>query len=569
METMVAKALLEKLNNLTDWQAAVIFAVVGFAVFSMGLNTPFQGDDIPQIVNNPVVHSVSHIKLLFEGGTFYNGRGIMPLDGVYYRPLMMTAFAILYTLFGPHALAFHVLQLLLCIGSAVILYFILKNFIKQSLALFLALIFLVHPIDSQVAYQIAALQDALFFFLGITALWLLMRSSSKRSLFVVVLFLLLSMLAKETGLLFLAMALLCLFLWDRKRLYPFVAIMAAPVILYFVLRYNAVGTLTNPANAPIDKLGLIGRLMTAPSIMMFYLGKLLFSFKLASAYYWVHPHLSVPYVLVPLLVDTIIVALIIYTGIAIQRRASKSKLTAFVFFATWSALGIILTLQITPLDMTASDRLFYFPMAGILGMTGVALSVFRPRVGMAYALLVAVVIVGLLGIRTAIRGRDWSSPYKLAVADVAASKEDYVAYTNIASRLLQQGEYSKARTYSLRSISVFPDSGNYNDLGLSLYGLHDYPAAETAFYHGLRYDNDALIYENLTRVAYVYGSVPQNKQLFLHALQKFPQDSTLWLNLALWEERYDNNADARFAVSKAAEYGQVPQSAYVRIMSGQ
>src|SRR5437899_1611365 len=113
---------LARINRLTAWQAAIIIAVVGLAVFFTGLKNPFMGDDLPQIVNNPVVHSITNIRLFFEGSTFYTGQGLAPLSGSYYRPLMTTIFSLLYTIFGIHTLTFHLFQFVLCIGVAIILY---------------------------------------------------------------------------------------------------------------------------------------------------------------------------------------------------------------------------------------------------------------------------------------------------------------------------------------------------------------------------------------------------------------------------------------------------------------
>jgi hypothetical protein len=42
--------MLAKINKINTWQAALIIAVVGFAVFFRGLTNPFQGDDFNQII---------------------------------------------------------------------------------------------------------------------------------------------------------------------------------------------------------------------------------------------------------------------------------------------------------------------------------------------------------------------------------------------------------------------------------------------------------------------------------------------------------------------------------------
>ena len=72
-----------RINKLKTWQAALIIAVIGFAVLYTGLNHPFfLIDDLDQIVNNTPVHSIKNIGLFFKGATFYNGQGLDPLTGV-------------------------------------------------------------------------------------------------------------------------------------------------------------------------------------------------------------------------------------------------------------------------------------------------------------------------------------------------------------------------------------------------------------------------------------------------------------------------------------------------------
>lgn len=218
--------MLEKIERLKNWQASLIIAILGFVVYFDGLKNQFQGDDTSQIVNNIPVHSITHIRIFFEGGTFYNGGGLTSLTGVYFRPLMTTVYSSIYTIFGAQPFYFHLVQLLLCIGSTIILFLFFRFSFKPLLALFLALFFLVHPIDSQVVYAIPSMQDALYFFFGILALCLLIKFKSTRSMLLAALCLFLSLLAKETGILFVVMALVYLFWWDRKKCTYFWALLS-------------------------------------------------------------------------------------------------------------------------------------------------------------------------------------------------------------------------------------------------------------------------------------------------------------------------------------------------------
>ncbi len=532
--------MLDKINKLTNWQVALIIVALGLVVFFSGLNNPFQGDDIGQILNNTPVHSVQNIRLFFEGSTFYDG-GSGNLIGVYYRPLMTTVFSVLYTLFGPHPVYFHLFQMLLGIGSAVFLYLFFRYSFKPALALCLSLIFLLHPLSSQVLFAIPAMQDALFFFFGILAMWLLVRFHSAKSLILVATCLFLSLLSKESGMLFVIMTLLYLCWWERKRLLPFIGIITGPIIVWFVLRVSAVGLfahITSNPNAPIQKLGLLDRLMNLPSIELFYINKFFFPYRLASGYYWVHSSYSFRYFLLPLLIDLVVVALVIYVGLLIRRKAAKSQFFTYVFFAAWMSIGLLLSAQILPSDMTVSESWFYFPMVGVLGMIGTAWAAFPPRIRLNRSVMLAVmiVIIGLLGVRTGTRGLEWRSEYILAKHDIAVSPENFSAYISLANSLTNQGKYEQAKAAAEKSIDLYPTFSNYYDLGVVSVNLGDYSGAYNAYSNSLKYQtgNRLQTYERAALLALVtQANQEDTKQLLTRATEEYPQASNLWLYRAI------------------------------------
>ena len=144
-------------TTVTTLKAAIIIAILGVVVFFSGLSGQFLGDDSTQIVNNIPVHSVTNIGTYFNGSTFYDGQA--KLGGVYYRPLMTTTFSVLYALFGANPFSFHLVQLLLHILCAFVLFLVLRYFLWSSTSLALALVFLLHPITSQAVFSIACTQS--------------------------------------------------------------------------------------------------------------------------------------------------------------------------------------------------------------------------------------------------------------------------------------------------------------------------------------------------------------------------------------------------------------------------
>lgn len=552
--------MLQKINKITTWQASLILVLTGFLVYFVGLKNQFIGDDNGQIVNNPVVHSIANIHLFFLGGTFYIGKGIAPLYGNSFRPLMTTVFSFIYTLFGSHPIYYHLFQLALWIGASIILYLILRYYLSLAVSLFLSLVFLVHPMNSQIVFAIATMQDTLFIFFGLLALWLLLKFESIKSLIFVAICLFLSLLSKESGVFFIASALLYLTIFKRnKRLLEFMGIMVLPIVTYLILRVNAIGLLGHIKTAPIDSLSLAGRLFTLPSILLFDITKFIFPLKLASAYYWTYPSFSFAHFLIPLFVDVAVIVLIICIGQKIHKIASRKMYKTYLYFALWSAIGLVLTTQIVPLDMTVCETWFSFSMVGVLGMIGVALSVFKPRIKPVWILIIAIIIVGSLGLRTAVRGVDWNSPYTLALKDITVSKEDYNAYESIATELINQNNYSEAKLYVDKSIKIYPTYINYYSLGLILTYENNYSGAMNAYEFGLMLGNDININQNLAALTLVTGDFQTNKQIMLRALQTFPHDSNIWMYLAILEERNNDNTNAKIAIANAQAYGQVPQ----------
>ncbi len=556
--------MLAKINKITTLQATIIIAVVGIIVFVTGLTRPFLGDDLTQIVNNIPVHSITHIRLFFESGTFYNGLG---LTGAYYRPLITTVFSLLYTLFGPHPIYYHLLQLFLCISSATLLFLVFRYSFKPVISLILSLIFLVHPLNSQVAFAIPSMQDALFFFFGILSFWLLLRFKSRKSLTFVAGCLFLSMLSKETAVVFIVMLIIYLFWFNRERLYAFIGIMILPIGIYLALRINAIGLIGHSTVAPIDNLSLAGRLFTAPSVVLFFISKLVFPWRLATAYYWIHPTFSFRYFIMPIVVILMLAGLAIYVGNSLRQKVSKAKYYTYLFFAAWTVVGILPYLQIIPLDMTIYEAWFYFSIVGILGMLGIVIEAYK--VSLKWIVIISIVVIGPLGVRSAFRGLDYSSEYSLSSKDIIASPSDYVAYNNVAGILLGQGKAKLAKSYAQKSVKIFPTSLNLNNLGLSFANTGNYSLAEATYNQGLNYNSfyRQSIYENLADLTIVYGNASSDSQFFTKAVKLFPQDPKIFLYLAIVEDEYNDNPQAKVYITKAAALGQVPQVIYNDIMN--
>ncbi|HPF31128.1 MAG TPA: hypothetical protein PLO25_02365 [Candidatus Saccharibacteria bacterium] len=556
--------LIKKINQIKSWQVAIVIALIGLAVFFSGLNGGFQGDDTDQIIKNEAIRSLSNIGHFFSSSTFWNGERLV---GDFYRPMMTTTYAFIYALFGTNPIGFHVVQLILYMACAFFLFLFLRTFFKPTVALFLALIFLVHPINSQPVFSIPSMQEPLMFLSGISALYLLTISNNTKRLFLVAFLLFLSLMSKETAVIFICLAVLYEFLYDRERLFIFIKIISAPIILFLILRISAVGLRNITLSAPIDLLSFGERMITVPSIIMFYINKFFFPCELATSYYWTYKTITFEGFVIPLVLVLLLFVGFTYAGFLIYKNKNKKDFFAYIFFGLWTILGMSPHLQIIALDMTACETWFIVPMVGFLGILALIFKNFLPKVQPCIVLTLAIILLILLGARTNIRGLDYQSQVTLSLKDITVTEKNYLAMNNLAKYYIDHNEPKKAQQYAEKSVEYFPAVSNYINLGVIKMKQKDYVGAKEAYMKALSFYPLRVTYENIAIVNFAVGESSENIAFLKKALSDFPNDSRLWNYLAIEEARVGNNDGAKNAILNAYRVGPIPPELYDSIIN--
>jgi hypothetical protein len=416
------------------------------------------------------------------------------------------------------------------------------------------------------------MQEVLFFFFGITALSLLsIPKPQKYTLLLVAISLFSSLLSKETGILFAMMTIAYAGFFNRKRLFLLLGSSLAVIIIYLLLRFNAVGLLTKSAAAPIDKLTLLQRFYNMPLIFLFYIKTFLFPLNLASSYQWAYKQISIQTFFLPLAADLLFLTAIFVFGVFLYKKYEHKYVKTYSFFALWFILGILLHLQIIPLDVTAAERWFYFPIVGILGMAGALVEAFNIDSRKNWKIVCIAILLVLLSVRTFIRSFDWRDEFTLDSHDIKVSQDAYDLENGLSAELNKQGKSEEGRIHAERSIALFPYFTNYINLGTSYIGLKDYRSAKDAYLKALQYGDYYMVYENLGGLTLIVGNTNENIAFLKNSLQKFPQDAKLWLYYAIMEFRLGNIDIAKAAVANAHTYDQGSESDffYYKIMNNQ
>lgn len=150
-----------------DYCHVAILAAVTFLLYSNTLQVPWYFDDINNIVDQPPLNSLEQVFRLL-----LSSRGVVKLT-----------FAMNYNLGGLYLPGFHLVNILIHAGSAIILYLILKRVFRESVVFpFLcALVFAVHPVQTQAVTYIVQRMTSLSGFFFLLALYFYIRFKENRS----------------------------------------------------------------------------------------------------------------------------------------------------------------------------------------------------------------------------------------------------------------------------------------------------------------------------------------------------------------------------------------------------
>ena len=464
------------------------YAVLGllFLSFIPYLNTlgnAFVYDDVPQLLENPYVHSFRYLGKIF-GSTVWTFQGAQGVTN-YYRPLMSFAYAVIYHFTGPIVFGFHLLNLVLHAAIVVLLFFLTKRlFGDRLMAVASAGLFAVHPIHTESVAWIAGLPDlelGLFLLLTFLLYLQLDRTGSQRpapwSAYVAMLAIyVLALLSKEQALVLPAILAVYEHFYraDRgasspriklSRYLPLFAIAGA----YLAFRIFGFGGFAPSVSRP--ELSWRGVILSAIALVGNYLWKLIWPLHL-SAFYIFHASNSVrdPHVLAGLAGLLICLSLFAW----LWRDAHDLS-----FACIWmgALLAPVLNARWLPAAVFA-ERYLYLPSIGFCWLVAwAATKAWRAapsekpsptRRLLWQTMPVAIGIIAILyTVRTIQRNRDWRDDETVYRRILDEQPEAQFIRTNLGVVYFDRGDMAGAEREWLASLGPLPPyASTLNDLGL-------------------------------------------------------------------------------------------------------
>lgn len=452
----------------------LLLMAAGFLVYLNSFGAPFIFDDIHMIVKNPDIKSWAAISDMFDRARF-----------VYYG-----TFALNYALGGLHVFGYHLVNVIIHILSALILYGIVKQTLtlpifedrfqheSRELSFAISLLWLIHPLQTASVTYISQRAESL---MGLFYLFVLYCSTrgfqSKRPLgwyAASILSAILGMATKQAIVSVPAVVFLydCVFISKSfhqvlKRRFFFYTMLTLAVSVTPVGFFGSYGT-SGSAGFSYKAMTWAEYAMTQPAVILHYIKLVFWPSPLCLDYVWPivtnFREVIVPGSILLLLIGSVLWLLLYHP------RAGFLGASFFIMLGPTSS--------IVPIADAAFEHRMYLPLASIVAGAVLGIDELFHRLSQRSAqgkfdegtiLLIRkgffLFVVLALSCLTLFRNYDYRSDLSIWEDTVKKRPENPRAHNNLGYALFARGDFDGARQHFEEAVKLFPMADAYLNLG--------------------------------------------------------------------------------------------------------
>ncbi len=574
----------------------LIIAIVSVIAYSNTLNHGYVLDDYSVIKENFVVKKgLEGIPTIFKTGYRF---GYWNSPDNLYRPLPLAMFAIEWHFFPDNPAVGHFLNIvwytLLCLLLFRVLTLIFYQY-SVHLSFIAVLIFALHPIHTEVVANIKSRDEIMAFFFALLTIYFFIKYQEKSKLWMMVVALIslwLALLSKESAITFLAVIPLIFYFFKKTSWYQisfYVLMLMIPTLLFFAMRYNAIGTY-----AELDKTTMIDNLLvaapdvfsryaTAIKILGLYLWKLIVPYPLACDY---------SYNQIPIVGITniyFILSFIVYLAllwIAI-RLFKKKHLLSFIIWFYLITMSINSNLFIL-IGTSFGERLLFVPsLAFALFVAFIIMKITKTPVDQpitvattskvitSKAFLLSFIVLIPYYVLTVHRNRDWQSSFSLYKADIKKSPNSahmnyYYGLELMKQKAMENDQVVKpeyldsAIFYFSKARKIIPTYADaFDQLGLAYFRKGDWDKALAYYDTCLTLaPGKPITYSNMGVIYFKRQQYDKALELYERVVRLDPKFADGWFNLGSTYGTLGRFQDAVFAFQKCLEFNPQKAEAY-------
>jgi len=543
-----------QLFELPNKYVLIILTVFAFILYGKSLFNQYALDDELVVYNNKTIDK--GFKALPEIFTsFYSHTDKMQYG---YRPIVQATFAIEHGFFGQNPFVSHLINLLLYLVIAYILFLLLKKIFRNYNFLFLlitTLLFMAHPVHTEVVCSLKNRDELLSFLGGIAAVFLVLEYAENKKwsyLIAANLCLWLGFFSKLSALTFLGIIPLSLFFFTditHKRNLIISSITAFSLLLLFYLSRVMLPEAIQPFSITENPLFIENSFLTRFSMGM---SSLLFYLKIL---FFPHP-------------------LLFFYGYNIIPVSGLNSMEIWVSFIIHLALTVLAVFKLREKHLISYAILFYFisismftniatPVAGIVGerfafaaslgfclmivfiiftitQTQIKNTDVTPVSYSKISIIFSVVLL-LYSIKTISRNSAWQNHKTLFTTDISYLSQSAKANSLLAGTLFKEAiddlaisrnavknkaKVDSAFFYYQQSVNIYPKySPSWNNMG-SIYFVfyQDYKKAIPYFEKAITSDSNYV--EPYFNMGYSYELTGDSSAAILFYNKTIEKDST-------------------------------------------
>jgi protein O-mannosyl-transferase len=495
-----------------DWN---IWIIMGLAVILYGVTFGFDfvlDDEIMTRSNAFVNKGIAGIRDIFTHGTLYGFNG---MNDQSYRPLMLANFALEKSLFKGTAGVYHFFNVFYHALASGLFYVFLKKALGPDslIPLLAALIFVAHPIHTEVVANIKSRDELLsFIFVTCSLLYVLkyaLDGNRTKDLVISLVFYLSAALSKETGLAMLGLVPLTLWFFTNLkpgRIAGISAFYLAPVAIYFLMRGSAMNNMffasdiNDIINNTLSGAKTSGEWFASRTMILGkYLGLLIYPHPLSYDY---------SYNQVPL-VDMndlgFLISSVVYLVLAgcFVWGLYYKRIYAYAI-GFYAVMLVMVSNFLTPIGATMAERFLFSASAGFCLALGWGIVVLAEKFQISKNILYGIAggILLLYAVKTFSRTQVWATQEKLfksgleTAPNSARAQNHYGTYLRMLAEGIQNSNdknktehFTEATKYYQKALEIYPEytEAQYN-LGVTYMALNNTEDARLAFEKTIKID---------------------------------------------------------------------------------
>ena len=545
-------ALLEK----HKWLIFLLLLGIGFLIYSNTLHSSFHFDDASSIIYHNQVRDLSS----FSNLSFWLN--------VNNRPLSVLTLALNYHFSEYQVESYHVINILIHIISSFLVYLItsllIKNFFFNRntlnenwalIPLFAALIFLVHPIQTQSVTYIVQRMTALSALFYLLSLFLYLKGRllyvQRKGIMPYLFYLaaciagVLAVLSKQHAITFPVAFLLAELYFVRthdKKPFRKYLLTTTGILFVISLLYLAMGQLPKE----MDSLSRIDYFLTQSRVLIKYIQLLFVPVNLNLDYDFLISSSIWDIKVLSSFLGIFVLCIITFYSY------SRSKLISFGII--WLFLTLSIESSFLPIRDVINEHRLYLPMFGYSLIIAYGLGFLFRKKKMYYQIVIVLVVI-IYGSATFARNNIWKTEYSLWRDAVSKSPGKARPWANLGYSVMLLDSTDRAIVYFEKALSINPEFSNaLNNLGLIWQRKNRPQKAMEYFRQAVKLSPSYVNALNNAGCALVdLGNPSEALVYFQAALDIDPAYERLYYNLAIANLQIGEKMKAIFYLKKSLE----------------